>query len=101
MHEITDKSKSPFDSIRQRDERGSEFWYARQLMPVLGYKRWLRFVETIDRAKVSCFNCDIPVELNFADVGQMTQIGGSVAEREVTTDYGGKAEFGEYRRNIR
>jgi len=28
-----------FDSIKQTDPYGHEFWYARDLAPLLGYKR--------------------------------------------------------------
>ena len=28
---------SPFDSIRQVDEHGAEFWSARDMMPLQGY----------------------------------------------------------------
>lgn len=42
---------SPFDQIRQVDEFGTEYWLARQLQPLLGYSRWQRFEETIERAK--------------------------------------------------
>jgi hypothetical protein len=58
MHEITDKSKSPFDSIRQRDERGSEFWYARQLMSVIGYKEWRNFSFVIKKVERSIQNSE-------------------------------------------
>ena len=44
---------SPFDQICQTDRDG-EFWSARDLMPLLGYKQWRRMDETIDRAVVSC-----------------------------------------------
>lgn len=44
---------SPFDAIRQTREDGSEFWSARDLMPMLGYDRWDRVPEVIERAKAS------------------------------------------------
>lgn len=43
-------SDSPFDSIRHFDSDGSEFWYARELMPLLQYKLWQRFNEVIEVA---------------------------------------------------
>jgi hypothetical protein len=47
-------SGSPFDSIRQVDGDGKEFWSARDLMGLTGYPRWNEFVKAIDRAEVSC-----------------------------------------------
>ena len=33
-----------------------EYWYARELGPMLGYSTWQKFVSVIDRAKESCRN---------------------------------------------
>jgi DNA-damage-inducible protein D len=43
------------ESIRRvtQDERPIEFWSARDLMPMLGYKTWRQFSEAIERAKES------------------------------------------------
>lgn len=49
-------NQSPFDSIRRFDEQGNEYWLARELMPLLGYKQWERFVSTMERAISSCDN---------------------------------------------
>lgn len=64
------KGESPFDSIRHINEYGAEYWDARELMPVLGYKQWRRFADTIDRAKVSCEVSGNTVSDHFADVGK-------------------------------
>ena len=44
-------NNSPFDSIRHLDDKGNEFWYARELMPLLGYKMWQKFNGVIETAK--------------------------------------------------
>lgn len=41
---------NPFDSIRHLDENNNEFWYARELMPLLGYKSWQKFNKVIENA---------------------------------------------------
>lgn len=46
-------SVSPFDTIRQVRQDGSEFWSARDLMPLLGYEKWERFADAVERAIVS------------------------------------------------
>lgn len=48
--------ESPFDSIRQVHPDGTEFWSARALMPLLGYEKWERFEDAIDRAVDSMRN---------------------------------------------
>lgn len=50
----TNQADSPFDSIRRYRADGSEFWDARELMKLLGYAKWERFADAIDRAKTSC-----------------------------------------------
>lgn len=44
---------SPFDTIKRTDERG-DYWLARELMAVLGYRKWERFLDSIERAMISC-----------------------------------------------
>ena len=48
----TDNSnESPFEYIRRVDTDGNEFWLARELMPLLGYKYWRNFREIISIAE--------------------------------------------------
>lgn len=55
MTDLTLFGASPFDSIRREDEDG-EYWSARDLMPLLGYEKWERFVDAVDRARLSAAN---------------------------------------------
>lgn len=50
---ISFHGSSPFDAIRHTRPDGSEFWSARDLMPMLGYDKWERFAGAIDRSIVS------------------------------------------------
>ncbi|MET9339211.1 BRO family protein [Nonomuraea sp. NPDC003804] len=52
MSEISLPSGSPFDAIKRVDEQG-EYWSARELMPLLGYRKWDKFEDSIERARVS------------------------------------------------
>lgn len=47
---------SPFDDIKRTREDGSEFWSARDLMPLMGYARWEDFYKITRRAEVSAKN---------------------------------------------
>lgn len=51
MTEI-ERRPSPFDSIRYEDAKG-EYWYARELMLLMGYSLWRHFNTAINRAKTS------------------------------------------------
>ena len=78
----SDDPKPRFDSIRQVNPYGEEFWSARDLMPLLGYDQWRRFEDTIDRAKAACRNAGQEEANHFADAGKMVALG-SGAQREV------------------
>jgi DNA-damage-inducible protein D len=50
MTDLTTPSASPFDAIRHTRDDGSEYWSARELMPLLGYPEWREFRPAIERA---------------------------------------------------
>lgn len=50
---FTSADVSPFDSILRVREDGTEFWSARDLMPLLSYPTWQYFRPAIDRAQAS------------------------------------------------
>lgn len=47
------QSASPFDAIRRTRPDGSEYWAARDLMPLMGYARWENFSVPLERAQAS------------------------------------------------
>lgn len=53
MNAIAITGQSPFDAIRQTRPDGTEFWSARDLMPLLGYEKWDRFADAVERAIIS------------------------------------------------
>lgn len=66
-----------------RHENGVEFWYARELYPLLGYIRWENFETAINRAKEACKKSGGNAETHFRDITKMVNIGGSEAVREI------------------
>ena len=72
MNEI-EVSTSVFESIKHVDEFGHEYWYARELMPVLNYKKWERFSNAIEKAKVACDNSGYDVNEHFPEVGKLSK----------------------------
>ena len=78
--------KIQFDNVIQvtQDEQ-IEFWYARDLMKLLGYSRWENFAKAIERAIESCEISQIEVLDHFREITKMVTIG-SGAERKVS-DY--------------
>lgn len=54
MESFTSISENLFESIKHTNEYNQEYWSARELMPVLEYKQWCQFSDTIERAKKAC-----------------------------------------------
>ena len=72
MKEI-DKNNKSFEDIKHINENGVEFWYARELMPILQYSNWQNFEKIINKAKISCQNSDINVFEHFIDVSKLSK----------------------------
>lgn len=51
MTEIIKYNEQTFESIKHISENGEEYWLARELMLVLDYKRWDKFLNIIEKAK--------------------------------------------------
>ena len=62
---LLDDSQSPFDRIRRVDPDGSEWWSARDLMPLMGYTKWQAFEVPRNRAMKSAEAQGVNVENNF------------------------------------
>lgn len=86
-----DSPASPFDAIRRTRADGSEYWAARDLMPLLGYTNWQNFEAAIERAKIACINSDgeAAARRAFTDVNNRVQagIGGTVQRDYMLSRY--------------
>ena len=56
---------SPSDRIRRVRPDGTEFWSARDLMPLMGYSRWENFEKPINRAMKTAKNQGLDVDKLF------------------------------------
>ena len=68
--------------VHSIDEEHIEFWYARELMPLLGYGRWENFDKAISRAIASCQTTGIEVSDHFRETTKMVPLG-SGSKRDV------------------
>lgn len=84
MKDINDTNKS-FENIKHIDENGIEFWYARELMPVLQYTKWQNFEKIINKAMITCQNSNIPIKDCFTDVSKPIISG--KGKQELIKDY--------------
>lgn len=75
--------KEKFDLVIHSDENANiEFWYARELMSLLGYERWNNFDKAVSRAIDSCESGGIEVSDHFREVAKMVPLG-SGSQRKI------------------
>ena len=83
MNEIKEYTEKMFENIKHIDENGNEYWYARELMPLLEYSKWERFSNAINNAKTSCIKSGYDINDHFPEVGKMVQIGSKTSRKLV------------------
>lgn len=66
MSEIEEFKEKIFDDIKHIDENENEYWEARELMRLLGYKEWRLFANVIEKAQVACSQSGNSINYNFS-----------------------------------
>lgn len=87
---VNKMDKKRIEQIRQKydlimhvnEEADVEFWYARELMELLGYNRWENFDKAVCRAMESCKTSGIEILDHFREVTKMVELG-SGAKRSI------------------
>ena len=85
MKELDNKenyNNKTFEDIKHIDENGIEFWYARELMKVFGYKDWRYFDTVIEKAKIACQNSEITDNDHFVVSNKMVEIGSGAKRKQ-------------------
>lgn len=77
MAEIIQSLKESFDDKLQKvpDHEDIEFWFARDIMELLGYARWENFVTVVQKAITSCGSTGFEPCDHFRGVTKMITIG--------------------------
>lgn len=73
---------SPFDSIKQLDDEGNEYWNARDLQGILEYSEWRNFYKIIEKAKNACEASGHVVQSEFVDVNKLVDVGANLQRRQ-------------------
>ena len=68
MSDIDKVQLKTFEEHKKLDDNGNEFWYARELMVLLGYERWANFEKVVVKARVSIENAQQDVNYCIRDV---------------------------------
>lgn len=79
------KGTLSFEDLKKQNDHGSEYWSARELQPVLGYKQWRRFEDAVKRAVTSCDQSGNNPDYHFAGAGK--PIKGGKGAVQVVEDY--------------
>src|ERR1700716_484401 len=74
-NELGASASNTFERIKRVNERGGEFWSARELARALEYTDFRNFITVISKARQACANSGRPVPEHFVDVTEMVRIG--------------------------
>lgn len=66
-------ARKSFEQLKQRNQHGAEFWTARDLQSMLGYKQWRSFENAIKKATTSCRQSGNDPGYHFARARKMVQ----------------------------
>ena len=75
MANLNAKEYQRFEEIKHTTDEGVEFWYARELAPVLEYAKWDNFRKVVDKAMLACQNSGFPIDNHFSEVRKLIEIG--------------------------
>ena len=74
--------RKSLESLKQHNQHGAEYWMARDLQPLLGYRQWRSFTKAIKKAETSCRESGNDPGYHFALARKMIP-GGQGAVQEV------------------
>src|SRR5438445_4778264 len=74
-NELTTTASNTFERIKRVNERGGEFWSARELAKVLEYSDFRNFITVINKARQACINSSRAIADHFVDITEMVGIG--------------------------
>lgn len=64
-----------FESLKRINEHGAEYWSARDLQKLFGYKEWRKFEGSVKKAMISCQESGNPQEYHFVGAANMIKTG--------------------------
>ena len=67
--------QSAFEKLKRTDERGNEFWTARDMSRILEYSEYRHFLGVIEKARDACKNSGNRIDDHFEDILDMITIG--------------------------
>ncbi len=71
MDDLEIQHHHTFEELKQIDENGNEFWYARALSKLLDYADFRNFSKVIEKAKEACKNSGYEVSEHIVEVNEV------------------------------
>ena len=81
MNTIEKYNEKTFEDIKHIDEKGNEYWSARELGKILKYGEYRKFLPVINKAVTSCRNSNQNVDDHFVQVDEMVKIGSNAKRK--------------------
>lgn len=76
MSKTNDKQEHQnFEQLKQLDENGNEFWYARPLAKILGYTDFRNFTKVVNKAAAACEASNNSASDHIVEVNELINIG--------------------------
>ncbi|HJU46318.1 MAG TPA: BRO family protein, partial [Chitinophagaceae bacterium] len=72
---LVKKTQTIFEQIKKTDDKGGEYWSARDLAKVLEYSEYRHFKPVVEKAKEACNNSGQNEQDHFEDMLGMIEIG--------------------------
>ena len=72
---LQEYEEKTFEDIKHIDEYGNEYWEARELQKILGYKEWRLFSAVIEKAQIACSLSNNNVNSNFGVNSKIVKTG--------------------------
>ena len=83
MNNLEISNNTTFESIKHIDEKGKEYWYARELMPLLEYVKWENFHKVIKNAINACEKSNNSISNHFPEVRKMVIVGSGAQRKQI------------------
>ena len=84
MDNIETYNNKIFEDIKHIDDSGNEYWSARELQKILGYKEWRYYYAVIEKAQIACSQSNNNINSHF---GVNTKIVSAGAATKPVIDY--------------
>ena len=75
MNELKEYTEKLFEDIKHIDEDGNEYWKARELQELLGYKEWRWFANVIEKSQIACSQSNNRINHHFGVYSKIVKAG--------------------------